>query len=49
MRVLRPLNIPDAKDLPKLWEVDNETTQAGVTERLEQGRGSQGVILAPAK
>ncbi len=49
MRVLRPLTVPDAAALPKLWEVDNETTQAGVTERLEQGRGSQGVILTPGK
>ncbi len=49
MRVLRTLTPSDAADLPKLWEVDNEQTQAGVTERLGQGRGSQGVPLPLGK
>jgi sulfatase modifying factor 1 len=49
MRVLRPVTMPDAAELPKLWEIDNEQTEAGVIERLGQGRGSQGVILTPGK
>ena len=45
MRVVRPFVPPSKEELKKCWEIDNELTEIGVTERLKQGRGSQGVVL----
>lgn len=45
MRVVRPYVQPSKEELKKCWEIDNELTELGVTERLKQGRGSKGVVL----
>jgi formylglycine-generating enzyme required for sulfatase activity len=50
MRVIRPVDPPTDPELrKKCWEIDNELTELGVTERLKQGRGSKGVILRMAE
>jgi sulfatase modifying factor 1 len=44
MRLVRPFEEPDLAERRKWWEADVEGIKADVASRLEEGRGSQGIV-----
>ena len=44
MRLVRPFDEPDLAERRKWWEADVEGIKADVASRLEEGRGSQGIV-----
>jgi formylglycine-generating enzyme required for sulfatase activity len=43
-RICRPMNRPSDEFLKKAWEIDNETLQQAVENRLAEGRGALGLV-----
>lgn len=43
-RLVRPLEKPNAEQLAKVWETDNEVLQMAVEDRLSEGRGVLGLV-----
>ena len=44
MRLVRPFVEPDLAERRTWWEADVESIKADVASRLEEGRGSQGIV-----
>jgi formylglycine-generating enzyme required for sulfatase activity len=44
MRVVRPLQPPDAATKARFWNADIESIQADAEDRLQQGRGARGLV-----
>jgi len=44
MRVVRPLTEPDPAARRQWWDADTESIKADAADRLQQGRGAQGLV-----
>ncbi len=44
MRLVRPFVEPDLAERRTWWEADVESIRADVASRLEEGRGSEGIV-----
>ena len=44
MRVVRPLTEPDPAARRRWWDADTESIKADAADRLQQGRGAQGLV-----
>jgi len=44
MRLVRPFTEPELDERRRWWEADVESIRNDVASRLEEGRGSQGIV-----
>jgi hypothetical protein len=44
MRLVRPLQEPDAATRARWWDADVESIRADAADRLAQGRGARGLV-----